>query len=33
VLSFETQHGNVYMNIAMRYFRRRQRERNAVAVS
>jgi CheY-specific phosphatase CheX len=33
VLSFETQHGNVYMNIAMRYFRRRQRERNVVAVS
>jgi chemotaxis protein CheX len=33
VLSFETQHGNVYMNIAMRYFRRRQRERSTVAVS
>ena len=33
VVSFETQHGNVYMNIAMRYFRRRQRERNVVAVT
>jgi chemotaxis protein CheX len=33
VLAFETQHGNVYMNIAMRYFRRRQRERSTVAIS
>ena len=33
VLSFETPHGNVYMNIAMRYFRRRQRERSTVAVT
>jgi len=33
VLSFQTEHGNVYMNISLHYNRRRQRERNVVAVS
>jgi chemotaxis protein CheX len=33
VLSFQTEHGNVYMNISLHYNRRRQRERGTVAVS
>ncbi len=33
VLSFQTEHGNVYMNISLHYNRRRQRERSVVAVS
>jgi chemotaxis protein CheX len=33
VLSFETPHGRVFMNIAMRYHRRRARERTPAAVS
>jgi len=33
VLSFQTEHGNVYMNISLHYNRRRQRERAVAAVS
>jgi chemotaxis protein CheX len=33
VLSFQTEHGNVYMNISLHYNRRRQRERAVVAAS
>ncbi|HTR47717.1 MAG TPA: chemotaxis protein CheX [Verrucomicrobiae bacterium] len=33
ILCFETPHGNVYLNIAMKYYARRARERAPVAVS
>jgi len=33
LLSFQTEHGSVFMNISLHYNRRRQRERSVVAVS
>jgi len=33
LLSFQTEHGSVFMNISLHYNRRRQRERGVVAVS